>query len=390
MDRLHRGMFLGLLVVGLPITFCSVGSATASDAPACSATTADASTCSATSANAPAPSCSCTQPKYAKFEGLSDYVERCSKEMYNSAGKQDDSCCKKDDCCCCQDNWYVRADALFVHRDNASINQPVVIRDDTGATVLTPQSINFDWDVGERVFLGQQNCCEGIGWEIGYFGVNGRTASASATDPNNLDIPLPLASVANDFDNADKMTLTWNWSINNAEFNVFHRVGWAQFLLGFRYFNLAEHFNINAVDSDGDSSDYPISVNNNLFGGQIGARVQHDWNRFGINITGKAGVFGNEASEHQSVFDNNNTTTLRSAGGTDGTVAFVGDVDLAASYKLCDHVSFIAGYYLLWATNVALAPDQLDFSFNSDSGTTVHDRGTLFVNGATAGVKVTW
>ena len=270
--------------------------------------------------------------------------------------------CPKEVCTCrcpgydpCFEGWYVEADALIVTRNNASINQPVVLADDTGDTVLTTHDPNFGWDGGFRLFIGEALSKCG-GWEIGYFGIYGGTASARAEDENNLDIPQPLASVALDFDNADVMTLTWNWTVNNAEFNVFRQSGRWQGLLGFRYFNLEEKFNINAVDSDGDSSDYPIRTSNNLYGGQIGARTYCQWNCFRFGWVGKAGVFGNDAIERQTVFDNNNTTILRNVQGRATAVSFVGDMNLFATMQLSKYWRFRAGYYLLYVTNVALAP----------------------------------
>ncbi len=296
-------------------------------------------------------------------------------------------CCMPDDCCC--STWFARIDALILTRDNASINQPVVLTDDTDEVVLTTRDLNFGWDAGPRAFIGNYYRGSG-GWELGYFGINGRTATASAEDPNNLDIPPPLSAVANDFDNANAMTLSWNWRINNAEFNLFNDSEPFQFLAGFRYFNLDEQFNIRAEDADGDVSDYHLSTSNTLFGAQIGARAYREWYRLGLGATGKAGIFGNDAIERQIVRDNNNVTVLRDARGRVTTTSFVGDIDLFLTYRISDIWRLRGGYYLLWVSDVALAPDQLDFSFNTASGTQVRDSGSVFFHGATAGIEATW
>ncbi len=283
----------------------------------------------------------------------------------------------------------MEADALIVTRNNASLNQPVVLADDTGDTVLSTHDLDFGYSGGFRLFIGHEvSKCSG--WELGYFGIYGGTATAQANDPNNLDIPSPLGAVTDDFFLADQMTLTWDWTVNNAEFNVYHQYGRIQTLAGFRYFNLEERFNIHAVDSDGNASDYPITTSNNLFGGQIGARTYCEWKCFRFGATAKAGVYGNDAVERQTVFDDNNTFIVRNAQGRSGAVSFVGDLNSYASLALSQHWRFRAGYYLLYASNVALAPDQLDFSFNADSGTQVHNSGNLFVHGATVGLEAAW
>ena len=75
------------------------------------------------------------------------------------------------------------------------------------------------------------------------------------------------------------------------------------------------------------SSNYPIRTSNNLYGGQIGARSYCEWNCFRIGWTGKAGVFGNDSVERQTVFDNNNTFVLRNTQGRSTAVSFVGDLN---------------------------------------------------------------
>lgn len=294
--------------------------------------------------------------------------------------------------CCCHEesDWYVEADALYVTRNNGTFNQTVVLRDDTGDTVLTTHSLDFGWDTwGPRLFVGKQTSCDS-GWELGYFGLFGGSTSRHAEDPNNLDIPQPLSTVADDFDNANAMTLSWNWHLNNAEVNLFHQYGPIQVLYGFRYLNLEERFNINSQDADGDVSDYPIRASNNLYGGQIGARTYYPWKRFRFGLTSKAGIYGNDAVEHQTVFDNNNTVILRDAQGRAAACSFVGDTNAFVTYQMCRHWRLRAGYYALWATHVALAPDQLDFSVNADSGTIVRNDGNLFIHGATFGVEAAW
>jgi hypothetical protein len=289
----------------------------------------------------------------------------------------------------CRSAWFASVDALILTRDNASNPQTVVQTDSTGAPVLTTQDLNFGWDAGPRVFFGGF-LTKHSGFEVGYFGIQGGDATASATDPNNLDIPPPLSAVANDFDNANSMTLTYNWRINNAEVNLFEDWGHFQVLGGFRYFNLDEQFNIRTQDADGDVSDYHINSRNNLYGGQMGARFFYEGCKWGIGGTGKAGVYGNSARQRQTVRDNDNTTLLRNARGDEGVTSFIGDLDLYATYKINDHWRVRGGYYLLWISDLALAPDQLDFSFNSASGTGLNTDGHAFFHGATVGIEAGW
>ena len=149
-------------------------------------------------------------------------------------------------------------------------------------------------------------------WEIGYFGIYGGTASARAEDENNLDIPQPLASVALDFDNADVMTLTWNWTVNNGNSTSSASPDAGRVCSGFRYFNLEEKFNVDAIETEAIPATIPFEPAT-ICTATNRRRTYCQWNCFRFGWVGKAGVFGNDAIERQTVFDNNNTTILRTS-----------------------------------------------------------------------------
>ena len=58
-----------------------------------------------------------------------------------------------------------------------------------------------------------------------------------------------------------------------------------------------------------------------------------------------------------------------------------------SNYELNKRVSVRAGYNLLWIEGVALAPDQLDFTFTSTSGTALNDGGGVFLHGVSVGIE---
>jgi hypothetical protein len=300
------------------------------------------------------------------------------------------SACNCSCACDCSPSWYLQKDALILQRSNGSITRPVVVSDATGATVLTTHSPDLDYRFGPRILVGYQTA-PGRAWELSYFGIQFGTSRASATDPNNLDLAGPVVAVADDFDNADRMRLSYRSQLQNAEFNMVRGTGNWSMLAGFRYLNLGERFNINSLDSDGDISDYTVHTSNNLFGGQLGTRLQGSLGeRLGWNVTGKAGIFGNDAIQSQVLMDNNNTFVLRQNTSRRGAVAFVGDLNLSGTYRLNGTWSVVGGYFLLYAAGVALAPDQLDFTNTAASGTRITTRGDLFLHGANVGLLAGW
>ena len=65
---------------------------------------------------------------------------------------------------------------------------------------------------------------------------------------------------------------------------------------------------------------------------------------------------------------------------------------LSAIWRINDRCGLRVGYNLLWLTGVALAPDQFDFSASTgpEAGAGVQRTGSLFLNGASAGVEARW
>ena len=83
----------------------------------------------------------------------------------------------------------------------------------------------------------------------------------------------------------------------------------------------ATHLNIAVQrDENGGVEDgtYNIQTGNHLIGGQLGGTVRRTINRFGWEVTGKAGIYENDAEQTQSVIDFPNfplrpTTSARAA-----------------------------------------------------------------------------
>ena len=113
--------------------------------------------------------------------------------------------------------------------------------------------------------------------------------------------------------------------------------------------------------------------------------------RFGWEATGKAGIFGNDAQQTQSVTDFPNFPLRPTVSSSGGGVAFVGEINLSALYRLTDVWNLRAGYNAMWIEGLALAPDQLDFNFAaSPSGNQLHNGGGMFLHGVNVGLEARW
>jgi len=286
------------------------------------------------------------------------------------------------------DAIYVQAEALFLGRINRDRDQPLVLTT-PGETLLTTRDLDFQFVTSPRLLVGLRGC-DDRAWEASYFGLHHWRAAAVASSENNLRIPGDLALATLDYFDADTIGVSYSSQLHNFEINrvtPFHR---CSLLVGFRYLNLNEQFNLHAIDSDSGASDYRIHARNNLFGAQLGARIERRWRCFDWELTGKAGVFGNVGRQATWMGDFDNTVILRDSATTRGNVAFVGDLNCTLLFRLNDIWTIRGGYTLMWVEGLALATDQLDFTDTVTSGTAVRNGGGVFLHGANVGLEARW
>lgn len=287
----------------------------------------------------------------------------------------------------CQ-SWYVRVEATFFQRTRGAGDQ-VIVETDGGAPVLSVSDFDFDLEPGIAVMLGHRlDSVSAL--ELQYFGANEWNVFQPVASLNNLDLPDPIGTAADDFNNADVMRVGYRSQLHNAEVNYLRDHGGATWLIGFRYLNWDDSLLINSTDNDGDVSNYGVFNSNNLFGAQIGTRFVRHGYRWDWEATGKAGFFGNEITQRQRLTDDDGALTLRNVGNRDTGGSFVGDINLSAHCRLSDVWRLRAGYNVIVVTGLALAPDQLDFSNNLLSGTTVDHSATIFLHGLNVGVEAIW
>jgi hypothetical protein len=299
---------------------------------------------------------------------------------------------------------YALTDALFWGRDNQAANVPLVVDGGSGATLISAGDPQFPVAAGVRAFYGQRNPCE-CGWEIGYFGVYGMSATSftSATPPAFLQMPDPIGS--NLTADGETATVKYNSTINSAEANVFSTShGWRDYseswltvdwLAGFRYVGVEEQASILVdccvVDGSRTVVPYTVRTRNNMFGGQIGSRARWTWDRWAIEGWAKAGLLGNAEKQMQDTLVDYRGFVQRgplSATGSD--VGFIGDLNLSVIYRLTEVWGIRAGYNTIWISGLALAPNQFDFASTSVAGTGLNSGDGIFLNGANLGLEARW
>jgi hypothetical protein len=294
---------------------------------------------------------------------------------------------------------YAQADALFMKYQRGASSQPVVIlvedeitNEYPGDTLLTSGEAMVGTQFGPRITLGVLTD-ECRGWEASYFGLFAGDGSATVFGDDDLAIPGDLGVASLDFFAADRITVTSESELHSFEIQRIRMINDCWTLMGgFRYLRLRDEFNIRSFDEDTSENDYNLRAKNDLFGAQLGLRRSGVVRRLGWDVTGKAGIYGNAASQSQYVTDFPNPDPeyfLRDpVSSSTGQFAFVGELNLGLSLPLNNWLSLRGGYNLLWIEGVALAGNQLDFTDTDPSG--VSTNGCVFLHGAHVGVEARW
>ncbi len=302
------------------------------------------------------------------------------------------NCCGSNCCgsnCGCWPKWYVDAGAVFLWRNNGSINQPVVITSGSQAptTLIDTHSTDFDTGIGPQVMLGVRTSpCSA--WCLQYFSAFDFQGDSSVSSEGSLAAAGILGEQGIDWSSADQMSTHYTSDLHNVELNHVHTWGCWSLLSGFRFVDLTEDYDITTVSGTSTSA-YDVHTRNNLYGGQLGARYRHCCHRFFWDCTGKAGVFGNAAQQTQLLTDDNSSVVYRDSIDHEGTVAFVGDVNVSVGFQLSCVWAVRCGYNVMWIDQVALAPDQLNFD-PSSPGTTTNTGGDVFLQGINVALEARW
>jgi hypothetical protein len=308
---------------------------------------------------------------------------------------------------------YAVFDALFLQRNNAAVDRPVVV-DSTApnVAVISTGDLQSTIGTGARLLYGTYGE-DDIGWEVGYLGVYGMNSASTATSAGgSLEAPDPNFATQSGLNGGFSARVTDNASINSIELNmVFHDYdggynrrsgrpaqrcegydgGHVDWIGGFRWANLQDEA-VLAIPpgSSPQPSTYSVNATSNLFAAQVGTRGRMAFERWAVEGWMKIGIAGTLLSQSQTVFDPIQTTPFRVPNPSSSDKAGMGmiaDMNLSAIYRFNEVWGLRVGYNLLWLTGVALAPDQFDFSPSSVGGTNLNGSGSMFLSGANLGLE---
>lgn len=287
--------------------------------------------------------------------------------------------------------WYLQAGALFLNRSRMK-NQVIVVDDNNGQSpVLRTRDMDFNnkFAVGPELTLGFRY--DGVSaFEATYWGLQHWESHNSVFGSNNLSLPGAIAVTTFDYFLGDTVFTKYQSTTHNVEGNYRQTIFGITMLAGLRYFNMNETLDLRFTDFDSGTSHYRVKTHNNLIGGQIGLGWQRQFGHLGIDLLGKAGLYGNPARLETDMRDLNNTTVLRNFRDNETITSFIGEINLQTTYAITSWFNLRAGYRILWIEGIAQAPNQLDFTDNPNGGNSIIDRSGLYLYGFNVGADVRW
>ena len=296
---------------------------------------------------------------------------------------------------CCQDlcercewcTWKADASAMIMERSKP-VAQTVLV-DANGASLFQTSQLNFNDAVGPRISITALDC-EGWGFEVNYFGIDGWSAAGEFPNQGNLavgGVGTPLALNDVHFASISRLYST------ECNFRV-PLLGNLAFLAGFRWLEMTDSYSaVGTNPTTMNMASGTILTHNHMYGFQVGAdgALFQQADRWRLNGFVKGGIFLNDADQATS-FNDPNGLGYGAANNCHSGAAFFGEAGLTVYIQLSKHVSLSGGYEVMFVNNVAQPANQLgntDFSV-TPAVTTVDVNSGIFYHGATVGLEVTW
>ena len=305
---------------------------------------------------------------------------------------------------------YAVFDTLFIQRNNASYDTPLIVNVPTGTTVFSAADVQFATAPGVRVVLGEHGP-RGVGWEFGYVGVYGMFGSdVFAVGPSDALVP-PLTSGVYHFPDASIARATYSSTLNMAEANLLfthchvndrRRSGYSMerqrrettidWITGFRWAGLDEQASLAfASSATAPASGFAVRTSSNLFAGQLGLRGRTQWQVWAVEGQLKAGLAGASLAGSTSVIGDPSPVLPMPGGGAQAaTVGGIFEMNTSIVRRLGESWWLRLGYNSFWLTGVSLAPDQSALLASPQDAPALDANQTVWLTGANLGVEKRW
>ena len=319
--------------------------------------------------------------------------------------------------------WFSQIDFSYLSRMGP--NDFVLARSPTDQFVQLASDESLGFEPGMRLTLGRFLCRDGKNrdhtLELTFFGLHDWFDEKGITIANN-SLATNFVQNLNEpnvrgFVDTQSQRYTYRSELDSLELNwrISRRLGrdqmelrrngcWvrkctphhlASFIAGVRTASMDESFGYFA-----DSSvpairrgSYTIQTENDLLGMQLGGEffLQHCKWKTGVRVKGGPYINWSQQASQVARIDtpaNLNTLATRDEQAETSGLAFLGEVQLSASYNFRPNMALRVSSDLMWANQVALGPDQINFAVRNPPE--VVDGGALFFSGGSIGLEFYW
>ena len=281
----------------------------------------------------------------------------------------------------CDVSWYFSYEAVWFRREG----------DERLTTSFGNFMPDFEFEFGGRYTAGRLLDCTN-GWEVVYVGPFDFQRQASVAAAGTLQSTFVpgggyTAAQLTAFNNANVHTQAYRAQMNSFEANRKWTV-WdvVSTMIGFRYVDYEEDYLFISSSAAGNGV-FTESLDNQLFGGQVGAEVLYPVSlRANVGFRAKGGVYANFAERITTL--NNAGTQVLNAGDSDVDVAGLIEMGWFGTYQIVPSVRLVGGYEFWYLPGIATVADQNPRIITPLSGTTVSQDDDVFLHGASFGLQV--
>lgn len=314
--------------------------------------------------------------------------------------------------------WFAGASGLVMTR---TLGAGTPTMEPLGGAQLSTGDAGASWPGGVDLHLGrwfgpqQHHAVEFIYW--GVYGI-GSTAMVASAPPNSIEaIPQAAAGVTvagqpaaaflfgaaaqaiTRSDLVNDVEVNWVYALwDRPEFLPRDRAVSLMWLAGFRFFQLEDVLTLATTASDPDlgAANLSVATNNNLYGGQLGAKF--DW-RFlpsvRLAVVPKVLLAGNQITNTKTLSAASSGAVATFADGTPvsvhstlGVLSWLGSVDTGVAWDVTEHWTLSVGYRVVGVGNIAQADGQWPPLIASPASLSGIDAGSsTIIHGGFAGFE---
>jgi len=314
--------------------------------------------------------------------------------------------------------WFAGANGLVMTRtlpSGAATMRPV------NGVQLSTSNAAATWPGGVDLHIGrwfgptQQNAVEFIYW--GVYGIGSAdTVTATGIDaiPQAAGVMVGGTPASAFLDNGRAQQISRSDLVNDVEINWLYSL-WERpeflsrdasepsrrfnvmWLAGFRFFELQDVLTQTSFPggSTPGTLDFGVATNNNLYGGQVGAKV--DWRllpSLRLSAVPKFMVAGNSITNTTSLASGSGTQAMFASGApvnvhsTLGVFSWLGSVDTSVAWDVTEQWTLSLGYRVVGVGNIAQADGQWPPAITGPSSISGIDAGSsTIVHGGFAGFE---